>query len=795
MRSSNWFSIIDWALVFALVLGLTTAGGCLLFSSWVPYDDEGYTLLTLRNFSANWPLYDSVYTQYGPAFFLIEEAIRSALRMDWTSDSVRVLTLLNWVGTAICSGMIVLNRTRSKVLGALGLTLTFIYLVDDISEPGHPGSMIALLVSVAAFIGSKWDIAEQPGAAATIGALGATVALMKVNVGGFLLIAAVFWILLRGATGKSGYGRFLLYSSLVALPWILMKSVLIERLSSVTHFVLTFDSAIVGLFLALEVTPRTAVRKSALVTFIIGALAATIVVLILTISRGTSLSGLISGVLLDPMRLPTISFLDVKWNPLSPIASIGALGLAVGYYLRPSSEVFRSGIILGRLLALAVLLFTVVRPSYMALAGLNGLSVAALCAFPLRWDDAAIPDARFRQWIATLLVLQSLHAYPVAGSQVSWGTYLLVPLVLIAIKEVWDSTSLVPTASIATWSTTLRSVGICLSILIAARILVGGLQKFNDGEWLELPGAEYLSLPVGSVLTFRTLSENVRAYGDQLFSVPGSFSFNLWTSVPTPTLANGTLWDGLLNSDAQNKIMSRLRDDYRAVILRRAGIAFAGKLGCFIEREFTPAFSVGEYEFLVHRGRRIAPLSTASIRLDPIDPNYARVRIILRGSSSPITSIEIWKSRLTPASYGSGGFLELPGKIFLARLDERPSSVWLTPLNEDGTPSGEIQSSAWPVLARNAVTLLEGRFDARLMQKRDLFFVVRSTDRTIAAVPISGLIPSDIRMAKTSGWLKSRFRHKSLWKQGLAMASRPIARSPSTVRNPQISSAWREDCD
>lgn len=384
----------------------------------------------------------------------------------------------------------------------------------------------------------------------------------------------------------------------------------------------------------------------------------------------------------------------------------------------------------------------------MALAGINGLSVAALCAFPLRSDELAIPDARFRQWIATLLVLQSLHAYPVAGSQISWGTYLLVPLVVIAIKDVWDSASLVPIASIATSSTTLRSVGICLSIVIAARIMVGGVQKFNYGEWLELPGAEYLSLPTGSVLTFRTLSENVRAYGDQLFSVPGSFSFNLWTGVPTPTLANGTYWEKMLNSDSQMKIMSRLQEDYRAVILRRTGSAFAGELGCFIEVEFTPAFSVGEYEFLVHRGRRIAPLSTARICLDPIDPNYARISIILRGSSSPITSIEIWKSRLTPVWHVFRGFLEPPGKILLARLDGRPGSVWLTPLKEDGTPSEETRSSAWPVLARNAVTLLEGRFDARLVQKRDLFFLVRSADRTIAAGPISGLVPSDMRAAK-----------------------------------------------
>jgi hypothetical protein len=194
--------------------------------------------------------------------------------------------------------------------------------------------------------------------------------------------------------------------------------------------------------------------------------------------------------------------------------------------------------------------------------------------------------------------------------------------------------------------------------------------------------------------------------------------------------------------------MSRLRNDYRAVILRYDGTAFAGELGCFIEREFTPVFSVGEYELLVHRGRRIAPLSTASIRRDPINPNYARVSIILGGSSSPITSIEIWKTGVsTPAWFEKGLFRYVFGKVLLARLQERPSSVWLTPLNEDGTPSGETQSSDLPVLARNAVTLLEARFDARLQQEQDLFFLLRSTDRTLAGGPISRSMPSGTWMA------------------------------------------------
>ena len=79
MRSAVYARVISWASLFGLLLSLTVAAAVLLFSTFRP-DDEGYVLLSLRNFSVYGGLYDRVYTQYGPAFFLIDEAIRSALR-------------------------------------------------------------------------------------------------------------------------------------------------------------------------------------------------------------------------------------------------------------------------------------------------------------------------------------------------------------------------------------------------------------------------------------------------------------------------------------------------------------------------------------------------------------------------------------------------------------------------------------------------------------------------------------------------------------------------------------------
>jgi hypothetical protein len=273
-------------------------------------------------------------------------------------------------------------------------------------------------------------------------------------------------------------------------------------------------------------------------------------------------------------------------------------------------------------------------------------------------------------------------------------------------------------------------------------MLVGGLRPFNNGQWLGLPGATSLSLPIRSVLAFRTLSENARAYANQLFSVPGAFSFNLWTALPTPTLANVTLWDRLLNSSAQSAIIERLKEDSQAVIIRQVDMVFNGELANYIERDFESAFSVYGYEFLVRRGRRVAPLSIAGIRPDPANSDYSLLNITLRELSGPITSIEIWQigqsSRLLPEWIEdvSPATPELESRSLLARLDQEIGSLRLTPLNEDGTPSGGTKSSSWPVQTQNAITLLEGRFEARLLQRGDLFVVIRSADRSISLAPV-----------------------------------------------------------
>ena len=52
-----------------IAIALAITGYWLLFTTFMVYDDEGYVLWSLHNFSAHGHLYNEVFTQYGPFFF------------------------------------------------------------------------------------------------------------------------------------------------------------------------------------------------------------------------------------------------------------------------------------------------------------------------------------------------------------------------------------------------------------------------------------------------------------------------------------------------------------------------------------------------------------------------------------------------------------------------------------------------------------------------------------------------------------------------------------------------------
>jgi hypothetical protein len=246
-----------------------------------------------------------------------------------------------------------------------------------------------------------------------------------------------------------------------------------------------------------------------------------------------------------------------------------------------------------------------------------GVTLAWLFVVPLRADDRGTTA---RAWVALLLVFQFLHAYPVAGSQINWGTCLWVPLLALGLHDAGPE--------LGRWlgrgSRLGLGVGIGLIVGTTAVMAVTlgkiGWDRYSWSQRLELPGAEDIRLPDDITYTLRILHQNLRAHATMLFSFPGLYSTNLWTDLPTPTLANATHWFSLLPPARQQEIIDRLAATPNAVLLvqrdlldylAKYGFKTRGPLYEWLNANFECAFALDGYEFCVHRGRTIAALSTA----------------------------------------------------------------------------------------------------------------------------------------------------------------------------------------
>jgi len=430
--------------------------------------------------------------------------------------------------------------------------------------------------------------------------------------------------------------------------------------------------------------------------------------------RQTSLADVFTGVILNPLRHPAAFNLRYVWPAGSAVWALVSLVLLVAAVLaaRPAPRVVATAVAGLRLaaaagLAFALLTFPAASPDRLVFG--YGAPCLWFFLWPLPGAHAAHRPAY--AWMAWLWLGQFLHAFPVAGSQIAWGTFLALPIVAIGaqeavawlIKQYRAPSALIP-----------RPVLVAGQCLLAALALGLGWrfsslgERYLEGSDLGLPGAEIMRLPSESSALFRLLAANATAHGDVLFSEPGMFSLNLWTGRPTPTLANTTHWFSLLASDQQQAIIRVLAAHPNACIIRqrdhidfltRRSFAPAGPLHDYITTEFAPAFSLDDFEFCVRRGRQIEPLL------------LGRFELVSEASGQPNTELRLRLQTPQPVSVSRVELTapEVPGAPALV-FDATNAQVGLATVDPAVPATGPGQMAAWPFRIEST-TDLAIRFD------------------------------------------------------------------------------------
>jgi hypothetical protein len=732
-RALRW---LGWVTFAGMSAALAAAGVWLLFTTFQLYDDEGYVLYSLKNYGEHGQLYDRVFSQYGPFFFAFYDALHRMLGFAWTSTSARIITLVHWILTAGCCGALAWRFTRSVTATAFvgGGVFTFIWIM--INEPIHPGGPIGFFVAAAALIGAWRDPARSVPGAAIVGAIGAALALTKINVGAFLLFSSAAWIVLH-LDFPTWRKRLLALLTLwfVAMPWILMNKMLREE--PVRTFALISSLAAIGWAAGMA---RTRAGSGAgfrpALSFLAGAAGVTVVTVAVTLSRGTSLSGLIHGVLLDPLNQPNVYSFPVPWQPGALVVNVAALALTLWAAWRPTDPAVVPAVVAARLVAAVLFALEILQvgsfrsPAHFAIS--YGIGLAAVCAFPLRRDDAGREDARVRGWLATVLLLQALHAYPVAGSQLYWATFLWMPLFVLALRDAalaWPAAWRVP-------ARLLPLVGVVAGWFFGGymtyRLVDVAWAKRPVGERLGLPGAETIQPTDDRAFGLRIMAENAKAHGDLLYSLPGLYSFNLWTGLPTPTLDNATQWFLSLSDERQAAIRDKLRADPRSVLIVQKdtlqflvdhGFRVRGPLGEALGTEFQKAFEVDGYAFWVKKGRTVAPLSTGRASAGGA-AGRTRLDLVLAAPKQPVARIELVQLGSVP-------------RASLTTLTPANATLRATPLDGAGDPTDPETPNAWSSAFAAPIVRLTAEFTGKVEQPGQVLATVFAADGTrLAAVRI-----------------------------------------------------------
>jgi hypothetical protein len=699
MVAASPLSRLAWpALVAVLALVCGVIGWGLMHTTFMVYDDEGYVLIGYREFAAGHALYTDIFSQYGPVPFLYHEAWHRITGAPVTHSLGRALTCAHWVLAALAAGWLARLLADRRWVFVPGTVLTFGYLWPMTSEPAHPGGLITLITALA-LAGAVAGVihGRERWAAMALGTAGGLLLLTKVNVGVFWLASVVVWYAaVLGVSTWERRGRAGVEAAFVILPFGLMLPLLHEGWALIlAKFFAVAALLVLGIRRAIG-SGEISRALTAPLTMIGGVVATVLLIVGLMFARGSTLGALLEGVILAPLRHPLNFSIGLSWTASIWIAWVVANTLVVGWLLRPDARArWATAIAVARLMVLAVLVAQA--STWMTHLGLSRVTALSLPLLPL----FVVPLGNVTDtglWRARLLVAlvgmgQVLHIYPVAVSQMAWGSFLLIPLAVVGWAE-----AIQHLARRARWSR-LRPV------LVGVLLVLPGWQLLNLGStawqrWhsslpLELPGAEHLRLPETVRGPLRILSLNASIHADVLYSRPGLFSFNLWTELPTPTRHNATHWFWLLNEGQQQAIATHLAHQPRAAVIThrtleafirdRLGIPVEGPLQTAIARNFIPLFSLSDYDFMLRTERQAVPFfiiqhyTRTEVLPDDPHPHLIEVNV---GARVRVAAIEYRDIAAPPAT--------------LARLGPFENHITATPINRTGQVLGEERVLDWP---------------------------------------------------------------------------------------------------
>ncbi len=587
-RFNGWK--IRLALIIALlsIVGFTTYFKAFTGFSW--WDDEGYLMITIHALLRGKPLYDQIYTLYGPFYYLVQWIFYTGTGVQLSHESVRFSVLALWLISAGLMAASAYRITRSLLVSGLTLFIVAKVLRFFAWEPGHPEevcmALVAGLLLVACHISSRISIGQVIAFGLLLGALTQT----KINIGIYASLALLLALLISAGEitlfvlvgGISIVCIATIMHSLFYLPWALH------------YFCFVALSLIGGLCVAFQVTRDSVAIDVRKWMVVLGAafLVAWAAIVVPFWMHGTSIRAFLFVTILQHKNFTQHWFRPSEFRLRAVAWSAAASGLAyIWAFLR------RPRYLIPALKAMFAIfgIWRLASPVDPAVVGLHTTMVLAPFAWLVLIEPSGARDTRFARGVVCFYaILTTLYAFPVSGSQ---SIFSMVPLVIVIGVCLYDTAIMCgqfaprvfwrPSLAVAT----LLLLGLYVGELIRAEHLYSTLVP------LELPGADRIHVEPSDAHLYQWLTSEVNQRCSSFFSMPGLYSLYFWTHQESPTTLTMNDWPAFFNADQQRAMLNELeRHDTGCVVYNPESVerlsagqdVYVGPLAQYVRSEFTP---------------------------------------------------------------------------------------------------------------------------------------------------------------------------------------------------------------
>ena len=523
------------------------------------YDDEGYVLISLREFLAGGALFNEVYTQYGPSYYAFKHLLSFVQGLP-THDLTRLTTVYTWVGAAILLGLAGFWLTRSGLAAVATFCVAWFAMLPIGNEPGHPQEFLVALTALSiAVAASPMKLSRRMMLLAGISALAC---FTKINVGTFIALATVMAIVpLRTVPVR------LVAAGLLGL---MPAAIMAPNLASYAAPYAAATGA--GLVAAIVLRPNPQWSPSSfrqawpiLAAFVVPVVLLTIYVVV----RGTTIDALLDGIVFRPARSHSLFVLPLAVPRSAALVSLAAAAGAT--YLFLVSAVRERLVRYLPLVQIAVGLYVIGpaplwnRPQAIGASG-------AIVTLLLLGSSRSTGDSFGRSFLALSAAFHTLTAYPTAGSQTAWSACLLLVASGICV---WDGLgALRLPLAVPAWGRAVATACAALALVVHYYTLtpVAMLHAAaKDRMPLPFEGARSIRMGLAEVATLNWVAQNVKAHCTHFVTLPGLNSLYAWTGMRPPNGYNSGAWMILMSDAEQRATVARLAASPRPCAVSNPG--------------------------------------------------------------------------------------------------------------------------------------------------------------------------------------------------------------------------------